>query len=300
MTHESGYPIVLSAEATVPSQTTQRPPQLALMNPTGEAFKIHEIRFSLKNSEAVAGAISGATVGCKLELGKIALTENFVPVWNFGRVTSYDQDLNNQFSWKLAHPLFVPAAGILTPNFQNFGQVSTSITTRISFFATPVESSAPLPNRIFLPWVSAYIGKAMAYEDADSDSSRETDLLNPFNDDLRISRLIGRFNIFNASSSTNGGNGTGSQLLSTRISLSNGDPLVRTATPFQQIFGEDGRSWEQRNTVLRSKQYFQVYIDKLATTDAAVGCSIQPYVSLVGYREMVLSSYKTMAMEQPS
>lgn len=282
---DSGWPLVLSAEAVVPSQTTQRPPQLALMNPTGEPFKIHEIRFSLKNSTATSNGITGATVACKLDLGSVAITNGFVPVWNFGRVISYDQDLNNQFVWRLAHPIYVPAGGLLAPNFQHLGQVTTSITARVTYLATPV-AGPPRNRKIFLPWVTAYVGKAFVYNDADTDTSEETELLNPFDTDLRISRLIGRFNIFTSSTATNYSL-VGGQLMTVRISLSNGDPLVRTETPFSQVFGWEGRAWEQRNTILRPKQFFQVFVTKTAASEAT-GPTVQPFVSMVGYREMEL------------
>lgn len=280
MNLEQGWPLVLSSKADVPSNTTQRPSQLALMNPTGEPFKIHEIRFTLTSS---VDFLTGATVGCKLDLGSVAITNGFVPVWNFGRVISSDQDRNLQYSWRLKHPLYVPAGGLLIPNFENYGQTTATIGVRISYFATAITDTRP--QRVFLPWVSAYIGKAFNYMNADSDASDEMDLANPFDSDIMISRLIGRINVFSASTGNNFST-TGSQLLSTRVSLSNGDPLVRTPTPFQQVFGEEGRAWEQRNTVLRPKQYFQVFIDKESTTDTNTGSTIQPYVSIVGYREM--------------
>jgi hypothetical protein len=277
---EQGWPLVLSSEVSIPGQTTQLPPQLAMMNPTGEPFKIHEIRFSLKTD---ATYLTGGTFGCKLDLGTVAITNGFIPIWNFGRVISRDQDIGLQFSWRLKHPLYVPGGGILSPNFENFGQASSTVTARVSYFCTAVQREPP--NRVFLPWISCYTGKAFQYEDADTDASRETDLLNPFDTDLSISHMMGRFNIFSPTSNINN-SFTGSQLLQTRVSLSNGDPLVRTPTPFQQVFGQDGRAWVQRNTVLRPKQFFQVFIDKQATTDSATNVTIQPYVSLIGYREM--------------
>lgn len=287
MNLDQGWPLVLSSEATIPSTTTQRPPQLALKNPTGEPFKIHEIRFSLKNSDTTT-AVTGAVVGCKLELGSVAITNGFIPVWNFGRVISTDQDLSVEYSWRLQFPLVVPAGGLLLPNFQHFGQVSTAVTARISYFATAItDPGKAIPRRIFIPWVSSYTGKVFSYAGADTDSSKETDLLNPFDTDLRISRLIGRFNLYSAVTSTNASR-FGANLMRVRVALSNGDPLVRTPTPFQQVFAQEGRAWEQRNTILKPQQFFQVFVDKEAVSDAslnAVQSTIQPYVSLVGYRE---------------
>jgi hypothetical protein len=279
---ESGWPLVLSAEATVPSQTTQRPPQLALMNPTGEAFKIHEVRWTLTTA---AIRVTGCAIGCKLDLGQVAITNGFVPVWNFGRVISYDQDLSCQYSWRLAQPIYVPAGGVVEANFQNFGLVSDEITVRISYFCTAIPNTQRPPKRIFLPWVSAYIGKVFAYGAEDADTSKENQLQNPFDTDLVISRLIGRFNFFTSSTQTNASL-FGANLLNARVSLSNGDPLVRTSTPFQQVFSEEGRSWEQKNTILKPKQYFQVFVEKASTTDTSSNTTVQPFVSLVGYREM--------------
>lgn len=291
MNLEQGWPLVLSTEAEVPSQTTQRPPQLALMNPTGEPFKIHEIRFSLKNSDSTV-SVTGAVIGCKLDLGSVAISNGFVPVWNFGRVISTDQDLNSEYSWRLAHPIIVPAGGILSPNFQHFGQVSTTVTARITYFATAItDPRRATPQRIFLPWISSYTGKVFSYSAEDSDTSRETDLLNPFDSDLRISRLIGRFNFFGATLSNNTSR-FGAHLMDVRVAMSNGDPLVRTPTPFAQVFAQDGRAWEQRNTILKPKQFFQVFVDKLAVADVtanAADSTIQPYVSIVGYRELQTS-----------
>ena len=288
MSNPESWPLVLSTEATIPSQTTQKPPQLALMNPTGEAFKIHEIRFTLKSDSTVVLATTGATIGCKFELGSLALTNGFVPIWNFGRVISTDQDMNLQYSWRLAQPLYIPAGATLLPNFQHFGTTSRTVTARVSYFASTMPVGAPAPRRMFLPWVSSYIGKAFPYATADSDVSRETDLLNPFDTDLLISRLIGRFNLFGATLDTNESR-FGAQLIDVRVSLSNGDPLVRTDTPFAQVFGQEGRAWEQRNTILKPKQYFQVFVTKNATADVSEQSTIQPFVSLVGYREMQIS-----------
>lgn len=282
----SGWPLVLSAEATVPSQTTQRPPQLALMNPTGEAFKIHEIRWSLKASTP---RLTGSAVACKLDLGQVAVTNGFVPLWNFGRVISYDQDLGCEYSWRLQHPLYVPKGGTLMCDFQNRGQFSTPIDVRISYFATAIPDEQRMPSKVLLPYVSAYIGKPFNYTSADSDTSKENTLQNPFDVDLKISRLVGRINV-NFAANTENYSIWGSHLLSTRVTLSNGDPLVRTATPFQQVFGDEGRAWEQRGTILKPKQYLQVFIDKAASTESGTeGSFIQPYVSLVGFYELMIS-----------
>lgn len=284
-TLESGWPLVLSAEATVPSQTTQRPPQLALMNPTGEAFKIHEVRWSLTSSTPY---VTGATVGCKLDVGQLAITNGFVPVWNFGKVISYDQDLNQQFSWRLQHPIYVPPGVVVTANFQNFGQYATDTTVRMSYFCTSLpREELKVSRRIFVPWVSAFTSKTMPYATADTAQSRETDLQNPFDTDLKISRLIGRFNLFNPAANANTSIRAG-RLLNVRVSLSNGDPLVRTPTPLEQVFSQDGHAWEQRETILKPKQFFQVFVDKLATTDTAANSTFQVYVSIVGYRDLDL------------
>lgn len=282
---ESGWPLVLSAEATVPSQTTQRPPQLALMNPTGEAFKIHEVRWSIRSDVPY---LTGANIGCKLDIGKLAITNGFVPIWNFGKVVSYDQDLSCQYSWRLQHPMYVPSGGMVTTDFQNFGQSSADATVRVSYFCTSIpEEDKRVSRRMFLPYVSAFIGKTLAYATADTDRSRETDLQNPFDGDMKISRLIGRFNLYNAAADANTSIRAG-RLLSVRVSLSNGDPLVRVSTPLEQVFSQDGHVWEQHNTILKPKQFFQVFVDKAATTDTSANSTLQTYVSLVGYRELEL------------
>ena len=290
MSTDPNWPLVLSTEATIPSQTTQSPPQLALMNPTGEAFKIHEIRFSLTSQTTTANSVTGATIGCKLDLGSVALTNGFIPVWNFGRVVSYDQDLNNQFSWKLSQPLYVPAGALLSSNFQHFGQIDSAIAARITVFASPIQNEVRTPDRVFLPWIAAYIGKAFPYASADTDVSKETMLLNPFDTDVVISRLIGRFNVFSTAGQSNFAK-FGSHYMKLRIALSNGDSLVRTSTPFQQVFGEEGRAWEQRNTILRPKQFFQVYVEKVAGDNVTIP-TIQPFISMVGYREMKLVNFR--------
>lgn len=283
MNLDQGWPLVLSSEATLAGQTTQFPSQHALRNPTGEPFKIHEIRFSLKSD---ADFLTGATFACKLDLGTVAVTNGFIPVWNFGRVISRDQDVGLQFSWRLKHPIYIPAGSLLTANFANLGQSTQSITGRVSYFCSSTDR--PPPDRVFLPWVSKYVGKAFPLADAGSDVSKENDLMNPFDTDLSISRLVGRFSLFSATGDDYESY-TGSQLLLTRVSLSNGDPLVRTPTPFQQVFGQEGRAWEQRNTILKPKQFFQVYIDKQASAGVEEYKTIQPYVSIIGYREMRLT-----------
>src|SRR3972149_2029811 len=90
-------PIHLTATTTLASNSSGGVNAIALKNPIGRPMEIHEIKFQLTMEEpSTRLAFKGIIVGCKLDLGKIPITNGFIPIAIFGKGPM--ADLGGEFS----------------------------------------------------------------------------------------------------------------------------------------------------------------------------------------------------------
>lgn len=309
-------PIHLSATATVASNSSAGVNAAALKNPSGGPMEIHQIKWELQipsASVSFTGAVAGGVIACKLEMGGHALTNGYVPVWNFVRPNSILNEILintgataagqvSVFTWTLPRPLYVPDGVVVTPTLQHRGLYTSSINVRVSFGARTFRSKSGPPKKIYLPYVSSYVSKNFDANADDTDQSTELDLVNPFDQPLRLQRLTGRAQFLNSNKNGSGtiyvdegyngsssGASPGEEMLKLRIFDSNGRPIVRNPTILRSIFPTSTRSWEFDNgAVMDPQSYYRILVNKSAplagTSSDPVFC--QAFVGAVGWREI--------------
>lgn len=203
-------PLILRAETTVEPSSNASPNNNALINPTGEPWEIHEIKFAIRReTDSTLTRLSGAMIDLNLSwLGK-PITDGFVPIWNCmaqqsaeehrakmdiastaGMVYFLGQDCF--YSWKLDHPLFIPPRKAISVEFRNNGLVNAVARTSIACIGRVLPRSA-MPSKVKVPYVSAW--KSRFYDYAASggpEVSPETVLFNQFKSPMTVERFVGR------------------------------------------------------------------------------------------------------------
>jgi len=294
-------PIHLTATATVPSSTAGvGVNSVALKEPNGFPMEIHTIKFGqlITGTSGIedGSLILGNVIGCQLSLGQLPLTNGFVPVWGFSRGTYTGRErlassgLNSyiEYIWRLSRPLYVPAGGIINPVFKHFGGTEAAIDARISYSGLSMPANYK-PKKIFVPYVSSYMSKVFnSYNGTDSDASTETDLINPFDTDLTIDRIVGRVATYD---NTLGiyyeveTSDVGSRYLTARMVDSLGNQIVKDFGAFNSVFNYVTHTWEIGQK-LPPKAYYSVYLQKTAAGVSNATYRSQAMVSMVGYREV--------------
>lgn len=298
----SAKPIHLTASVTLAPGQQASPNVRALINPSGGPMMIDEIKFEIGAARLVAGAL----VSCKLALGKIPLTSDFVPIYNFMRCDYPNAEEHQvgetaesgvagygQFTWRLAKPLYVPATGIVIPIFKHSDFLNTTITVRISYSCRILPTGTPLPSTIYVPFVAGWTG-IPATADASTtttDSSPENALANPFDVPLHVERITGRLGLFRPSNSLVVESAlvvyeteTDDDVCMVKMRASSGDPVVMQATPFRHVFSGPLRSMELPH-VMPPGSFYVVDTSFLAA-NALTNAYAVPSVAIVGWREV--------------
>lgn len=296
-------PIFLTSKTTVSSNTATGVNSASLKNPIGGPMEILEIRF-----RAVAGSTSrviGGYVGCKLELGKIPLTNGFVPIWLFDRAEALNTENQEdspvaEFVWRLPRPLYVPDGAVLVPTIQHRGLFKEAIDVRVSYSARTVSPKTP-PKKVFLPYAASYVSKAFNAGSIteDFDNSTETDLVNPFETDIELQRFTNRVSLFftqNPSISTELSSIT--ELLEARMVGMDGRPIISHFTNIRQAFGNITRSWDMPNgSMFPSNSFYSVFLRKLAAAAESDTFIMQAFIGLTGHRSLDFSKNLTQLFE---
>lgn len=295
-------PIHLTADTVIQPNSTGGVNSVALKNPDGRAMELLEVRFNVYSESLVsvnAGVfglgITGATMGCKLDLGGNELTNGYVPVWNFGP-GRYDWAEPNRaqykwtsltFIWKLARPLYIPAGQIVVPSFYHFGLVNAPLNVRINYACRQFKPGAPKPKSVILPYVAAYKSKSFDLGSVqDTDQSAETDLFNKFAQPLNIEHFTGRFNLFNSTTNENLYTGVGcADLGNVRMTNSNGAPIIYRNAIFNDVFTPQTRAIEVKHK-LDPGAFYTVFITKTTGSGGGAGYLGQYFVGMTGWREI--------------
>lgn len=204
-------PLILRAEAAVDVSSNASPNNNALINPTGEPWEIHEIKFGVRRESnlAVARAI-GASLDVSLSWCGKPITDGFVPVWNCspqqaveehrGLMGNPDPNImglmfNAQdcfYTWKLDHPLFIPPRKSVAVEFRNNGIANFALRSSISLVGRVMPRSAA-PREVRVPYVSVWKSAFYDFLPAGAaEVSPETVLFNQFRKPLMVERFIGR------------------------------------------------------------------------------------------------------------
>jgi len=302
-------PIFLTANSTIASNSTGGVNSASLKNPTGGPMEVLEIRFQVKTDANYGSGVGGGFLGCQLDLGKFALTNGFVPVWNFGRADSLivesvggtvaTTSTYGEYTWRLSKPLYVPAGAVIVPKFQHRGLFKNQISVFVSYSGRTVSPKFK-PKSVHLPYAAAYASKVFNYNETGTDNSTETDLVNPHGEQLNLSCFTGRIVNVDTQSlfaleapigSSTGGEECGARSLLARMVDMNGRPIVSSFTPFRQAFGALTRSWEMGyKQVMDPISYYTVFLQKnLPLVNSTNPQLIQAFVGMVGWRDIVFS-----------
>lgn len=302
--HMAVPPIHVSASALLQTGATQGVNDQALQNPSGQDMEVLEIKFEVAGEiDVVAnefGTAMGGSVACDFKLGNYKITNNAVPIWNFGRAENLSGENKtggtganfgySVYSWRLPRPLFIPAGSILKPTFTHLGFVTGDLNVRVGYSARVAKA----PKTICLPWVSAYMSKAFnPINVAGSDSSQPQQLMNDTDHVFQLQRFTGRLMFLQTSgvAAENSIPTLGARYLTARMTDSYGRPIVRTYTPFRSVFGDITRSWEleEVGAQLDPGAHYRVFLQKAAMTMASTALNatqVQAFIGMVGWREV--------------
>lgn len=316
-----GTPVTLTASGTVQAGSVAGVNADALRSPYGLPIEIHEIKWLLS---APTNQVIGAGVGCYLELGDYKLTNGYVPINVFcksgllipvgGDFIDLTMNSTNgeevqtvpsyaNFVWKLKEPIFVPAGSILLPKFQHRNMIPDNITCQIVYSGTILPANYR-PKKLTLPWVAYWAANGVAYSTASTQTSLESDLVNPYDSPLFVQRFVGRMNYSgNISSvppserftvaSEGAGNGNGltemaGKYYTLRMVHSSGANIIQSPTKFESVFYSGTRAWDV-NVEIPAKSYFVVSLSKIADATATTPTSAirsQAIIGMIGYREI--------------
>jgi hypothetical protein len=310
-------PLHLTATATLQAETAAGVNAIALKNPTGRPMEILEIKFGVRDTGDQQTSIStsttsilGGLIACRLDMGSLSLTNGYIPIWSFGKATNLKEEAQldtvvsaspiteayAEYTWKLAHPIYVPPGAAVVPSFFHRGLLKDTMVARISYSARSLPPG-PAPKKLWLPYVSCYTTKAFTVGAAiDSDTSQETDLVNPHPQPLYLQRFTGRCMIIQQSGGYLAGE-TGvfdtiaNQSLLLKMIDSAGRPVIKDYVVFRQAFSGVTRSWEMDlGHIMDPTSHYNVQVQSNIPTGAGgafAGLLAQGFVGCVGFRQIV-------------
>lgn len=295
-------PVHLSASGTIVANSPGGVNQDALRCPFELPIEVSEIKFQLRSSER----FSGSAVGVRLAMGGHDLTNGYVPVFMLGRSDYLRVEYNNnssadplvrEFSWKLPRPMYVPPTLSVEAQFQHRGLINSDIVSTVSISGKVVPKFRGTPHVIQLPWAACYASKGFVTPGSlDSDQSRETDLVNPFDVPVRLQRMVGRVNFFNTTLGYNADWEVSNTYfvtddLTLRMTSSDGDQIVRTDSPFASVFSPVTRTWELDGAIMPPRSFWMAYLTQAANSGInALNVPIinTALISIVGHRDVAL------------
>ncbi len=264
-----------------------------LTNPSGSPMWLDEISFALSRGGY------GSTIRAAFTLDRVPLTGGYVPVWNFGRMlnTAFEETNdgpnNGMFVWRLPKPLYIPAGKYLAAKIWHTGLPDVKTCDfRMTYYGRAISSSAPVPKRIPIPWVTSFVGNVVPTAADTTDKSADSDLCNPFDVPLFVQRFIGRAISYEGSAGSPPNevkdafvdefSRAVSELITIRAFDHRGRILVRDYTPLAALFSESDKSWTV-NAKLAPKGFYRMMLSE-ALSALTVGYNIRPMISMVGYR----------------
>lgn len=313
-------PLILRAETLVEVGANGSPNNNALINPTGEPWEIHEIKFGVRRDTNLTYArATGAALDVNIAWCGQPVTDGFVPVWNCGAAQSveefrplpgvsiaglgeYWRSQDSFYSWKLDHPLFVPPKTALSVEFRNNGLVNIPLRSSVALLGRVMPRSAA-PTKVKVPFVSAF--KSSFYDfllAGGPETSSEAVMRNPFDAPLTIERFIGRMVQRIQTDEPDGSFVYVDQiarlafrgsLFSAKHRMTTGDIVARDWVKFGDIYGWRNFKWNVRHLldpgvghIIELRKNAPPATPAATTLNAAiVSATAQAVVSMVGWRE---------------
>ncbi len=322
--HLSGSVLVISG-----SQSVVNPD--ALRNTLNVPIEVHEIkitavaasqlvfceaiialRLSLKTSKNDEGIfLSQTTIPIGLLSGATHAENPLASELGFnGQTVNFASNSYTNITVRLPRPIILPPGAYIEPVVQHLGQVSSSVTVRVSLSGRTMGKGVRREGPLTVPYFT-FFSTTPQLGVASTALSTEKDLVNPFSDILHVERLVGRISIF---TSAFGGittqtasenvevfgfdgnsvtsltlNQNSTDLIQVSMWSSDGYPVIAPSTPFRLAFDYFTREWAV-DFDLDPGGYLITQIDSLAPS-AQYGAPadnkpISVGIGLVGWREI--------------
>lgn len=319
-----GYtnPVVLYGNVVASPNTDSVVPNALLSNPYSIPIELLEVRFRLlpQNTSSGSPGLSGLGLGVKMDLGKAAVVDAYVPVGNLGSVRdSYENQppvyasvasssvfsYPSVYGWRLKYPLYIPPGATLSCVVRPLGQNEYPVSVDVVYICRTFDPRRPKPATVKVPWVASYESKVFDWVEntaATSDESNNLDIINQFNSPLELSRLTGRVSFFANGADALGPDPTASDIVvedsttfrdtfgTIQIRSSRGFDIVRNAVGFGGLFPFNWRVWDLGDKwYMASREFYKVRLNVAAITDpveAARVARAQFSVGVVGYRDV--------------
>lgn len=315
-------PLVLYGSVTVNPNTDGAIPNPSLANPDAAPMELLEVRFRVtpvnKTGDTdIVPAVMGLGLGVKMDLGKAAVVDSYVPVGDLGTVRdSYESQPEtytdptdptitsnqNVYGWRLKYPLFIPGGSTLSCVLRPLGQNSAPLNVDVAYICRTWDSRKPIPTHARVPWVTSFESKTVAYElnaPATQQRSSQLDIVNPFDAMLEVARFGGRVSILVNTTGLPMGDDvledptTYRDVLTTiRMRSSRGFDIVGgNRVAFGGLFPYSWRAWDLPGKWLMSpREFYSVTLDTaLNSDDPLYPGQVQFSVGLTGYRTVPVS-----------
>jgi len=313
-------PLVLFAETTLVTGGAVSPNTAALANPHAMPMELLTVRFRIHtvNPTGTGQSVSGLGVGVKMDMGKIPMIDDGVPVSLLSTARDDSNDANNgylvfsdttlsptarvyDYTWRLKYPLFIPPGAVVTPLFTHLTQTPFDVKVGITYFCRVHRGSAKTPAVVQVPWVSSYKSKIFDINSganvADSAQSKETDIRNQFSHPIEVARIGGRVSTYVAPAATPANMNYESifsimahRYLRLTMRGSRGDDIIRTPTLFGSVFPLAWKCWDLITPWYMEPGEFydtQLFLDAFTgPTSGNDSARMQVGVSVVGYQRL--------------
>lgn len=205
----------------------------------------------------------------KINLGRIIVTDGFVPMWMFTPIRQGVTELGGYFTWILPRPLLISPVQALNVEMFLSPSAPGNASAYVSFTGQALACDAVIPREIDVPYVSCWDTTSAAPGSTGFYSPPLT-LYNATKKALQVQRIIGRIQANNA----NSGDDT------TLIQLWNYDNREITNGPFQwlDVFPRQTRMLPYCG-VLPPNTHLQARLQTQPST------SYQPMISIIGVRK---------------
>jgi hypothetical protein len=287
-------PIVFSAVIPSIAANTQLafPDERGLKNRTAKIIRINEIRFWLGGTGAANSVVASAfsTIEVQLRIGNNPVTGDLVRLatmvqpldTSFGLSQAYSLMANGPLAIRFARPVLLAPGESISGQVRN-RNLAFSANVRMTAFG----EEAPAGTVGYMPWFTQYVTPLHTDGGGNfEDQSTEADLVNPFDTEMIVDRLIGRVIISNTNDDTFQGEGAlRFDAVRLRIDDHLGTQIVRDRTPLGHICNLTREGWIV-NAKLASKGFYRATVDARVATQVIGGANFQTFIGMTGYRKV--------------
>jgi hypothetical protein len=299
-------PICLSTSVSLTAGNTAVGNMADLTSPLRSPMIIDEISFMVKHTETNSATVidyPGGSIRVKLRTSRFDLTNNYVPIWNFGPVidetmdsasgwaspqnsvtTSGKDDSLQHFLWKLPKPLFLRPGDMIFPEFQRQSDgVAGTSKVYITYHGRLMPIDCPIPPEVWIPYVSAWIptlANGQTYYVSNKDH-----FFNKLQVPLHVQRFIQRIQRTNSGQSRElfdqpmyGLDAPQAAPLSVKITDSKGYQVCGDFVPSSCVFNINRRALTVKTVIDPNEMFIVEYANVPSTT-------VQPMLSMIGARK---------------